>query len=347
MQNTKARNTSHDPFPWALTLTGLTVWTLLYRSLLPFWDQVIYGVLHQSENTPLGRGVHFFFYDTSKILLLLTGMIFTVSVIRSFFTIEKTRLVLGGKRQGTGNLLAALLGVLTPFCSCSAVPVFIGFVSSGIPLGVTLSFLIASPMVNEVAVVMLYGMFGMNTALLYVLMGLTLAMLAGWVLGKMRLERHIEGFVLQAQLGKLLEEEKPSWKERYELAASETGSMVIKILPYLLIGIGLGAALHGWVPADLIVRYAGNESFSSVLMAVLIGVPLYSNAAGILPLIEVLYHKGLPMGTLLSFMMAVVALSLPELVLLRRVLQPPLLFAFVLVVTGGILITGLIFNALL
>lgn len=347
MQNTKARNPPHDPFPWSLTLTGLTVWMLLYRSLLPFWNQVIYGVLHLSEHTSLGTGVHFFFYDTSKILLLLTGMIFTVSVIRSFFTVEKTRAVLGGKRQEAGNLLAALLGVLTPFCSCSAVPVFIGFVSSGIPLGVTLSFLIASPMVNEVAVIMLYGMFGLNIAGLYVLTGVTLAVVAGFVLGKMNLERHIEGFVLQARLGKALEEEKPSWKERYGFAASETGSMVKKILPYLMVGIGLGAVLHGWVPADFIAQHAGTKSFWSVLMAVLIGVPLYSNAAGILPLIEVLYHKGIPMGTLLSFMMAVVALSLPEMVLLRRVLKPQLLFTFVSVVAGGILITGVLLNNLL
>lgn len=347
MQPTRAHNPPHDPFPWALTLGGLILWTLLYRSLLPFWNTVMYSVFALDEKTSLGTGLHFFFYDTSKILLLLCGMIFVVGVIRSFFTIENTRRVLGGKRQGMGNLLAALLGVLTPFCSCSAVPVFIGFVSSGIPLGVTLSFLIASPMVNEVAVVILYGMFGLNIALLYVLMGLILAVVAGFVLGKMNLEGHIEGFVLQAQMGKAFEEEKPTWKERYELAASETGSMVKKILPYLMVGIGLGAALHGWVPADLIARYAGTESFTSVLMAVLIGIPLYSNAAGILPLIEVLHQKGLPMGTLLSFMMAVVALSLPEMVLLRRVLKPPLLTAFVLVVACGILITGLIFNALL
>ncbi|MBI5812379.1 MAG: permease [Meiothermus silvanus] len=335
--------------PWlTLTLAAL-VWTLLYRSILPFWDWVVYQVLGLAAETRLGEAVHFFLYDTSKILLLLCAIIFVVAVIRSFFSVERTRALLGGRRLGVGNLLAAVLGVVTPFCSCSAVPAFIGFVSAGVPLGITLTFLIASPMVNEVALVLLYGLFGWKIAALYLVSGLTLAVVAGLVLGRMGLERYVEPFVYQTKVGKTSLDPALglSWEQRFEVGLAEVRNILSKIWPYLLLGIGLGAVIHGWVPADLFVRYAGASNPLAVPVAVLLGIPLYSNAAGILPLIEVLYQKGVPMGTLLSFMMAVVALSLPEMILLRRVLKPRLIVIWVSVVGMGIIFTGYLFNAVL
>ncbi len=337
------------PSPWiGLTLAAL-VWTLLYRSILPFWDWVVYQVLGLAAETRLGEAVHFFLYDTSKILLLLCAIIFVVAVIRSFFSVERTRALLGGRRLGVGNLLAAVLGVVTPFCSCSAVPAFIGFVSAGVPLGITLTFLIASPMVNEVALVLLYGLFGWKIAALYLVSGLTLAVVAGLVLGRMGLERYVEPFVYQTKVGKTGFDPALGlgWEQRFEVGLAEVRNILRKIWPYLLLGIGLGAVIHGWVPADLFVRYAGASNPLAVPVAVLLGIPLYSNAAGILPLIEVLYQKGIPMGTLLSFMMAVVALSLPEMILLRQVLKPRLIVIWVSVVGMGIILTGYLFNAVL
>ena len=294
--------------------------------------------------------MHFFLYDSTKILLLLVGIIFAVRILRSFLSIERTRALLGGKREGLGNVAAAGLGVATPFCSCSAVPAFIGFVAAGVPLGVTLSFLIASPMVNEVAIVLLYGLFGFTITALYIGSGLLIAIVAGAVLGRMRLERYIEPFVLQAagNAGPAgMAEDKPSWSERIELGREEVRSILGRIWPYLLAGIALGAAIHGWVPTDFFARYAGPHNPLAVPFAVLLGVPLYSNAAGVLPLIEALHAKGLAMGTLLAFMMAVVALSLPEMILLRRVLRPQLLGIYIAVVAAGIVATGFLFNAIL
>jgi uncharacterized membrane protein YraQ (UPF0718 family) len=307
------------PSPWIGLGLAALAWVVLYRSILPFWDWVVYQVLGLAAETRLGEAVHFFLYDTSKILLLLCAIIFVVAVIRSFFSVERTRALLGGRRLGVGNLLAAVLGVVTPFCSCSAVPAFIGFVSAGVPLGITLTFLIASPMVNEVALVLLYGLFGWQIAALYLVSGLTLAVVAGLVLGRMGLERYVEPFVYQTKVGKTSLDPALglSWEQCFEVGLAEVRNILGKIWPYLLLGIGLGAVIHGWVPADLFVRYAGASNPLAVPVAVLLGIPLYSSAAGILPLIEVLYQKGVPMGTLLSFMMAVVALSLPEMILLR------------------------------
>ncbi|MDT7919975.1 MAG: permease [Meiothermus sp.] len=337
------------PSPWIGLGLAALAWVVLYRSILPFWDWVVYQVLGLAAETRLGEAVHFFLYDTSKILLLLCAIIFVVAVIRSFFSVERTRALLGGRRLGVGNLLAAVLGVVTPFCSCSAVPAFIGFVSAGVPLGITLTFLIASPMVNEVALVLLYGLFGWQIAALYLVSGLTLAVVAGLVLGRMGLERYVEPFVYQTKVGKTSLDPALglSWEQRFEVGLAEVRNILGKIWPYLLLGIGLGAVIHGWVPADLFVRYAGANNPLAVPVAVLLGIPLYSNAAGILPLIEVLYQKGIPMGTLLSFMMAVVALSLPEMILLRRVLKPRLIVIWVSVVGMGIILTGYLFNAVL
>jgi uncharacterized protein len=321
-----------------------------YFALGPFWNWLLYTAAGLPHGARWSDAVHFFCFDTTKIAALLVSIIFVVRVLRSFLSVERTRALLGGKREGVGNVAAAGLGVATPFCSCSAVPAFIGFVAAGVPLGVTLSFLIASPMVNEIAVVLLYGMFGFKIAALYVGSGLAIAILAGAVLGRLRLERYIEPFVLEAagQAGVAgMAEVKPSWSDRFALGREEVRAILGRIWPYLLAGIATGAAIHGWVPTDFFARYAGPHNPLAVPFAVILGVPLYSNAAGVLPLIEALHAKGLAMGTLLAFMMSVVALSFPEMILLRRVLRPRLLAAFIAVVTVGVLATGFLFNAVL
>jgi uncharacterized membrane protein YraQ (UPF0718 family) len=324
-------------------------WLVLYAVNLPLWDWVVYDLAGLAPSSRLGSGVHFFFYDSIKIALLLIGIIFLVTVLRSFMSVERTRALLGGKREGVGNVMAAGLGVVTPFCSCSAVPAFIGFVAAGVPLGVTLSFLIASPLVNEVAIALLFGLFGIGPTLLYVGAGLVIAIVAGFVLGRLKLERWVEPFVFETRLGGQIID--PSvgltWDDRIQMGVEEVGLILRKIWPYLLVGIALGAAIHGWAPEDFFTRYAGSGNPFAVLIAVLIGIPLYSNAAGILPLVEALHDKGLPMGTLLAFMMAVVALSLPELILLRRVLKPQLIATFVGVTGAGIVAVGYLFNAVM
>ena len=324
-------------------------WLALYEVNAPLWDWVVYDVAGLSPASRLGSGVHFFLEDSIKIALLLIGIIFLVTVLRSFMSVERTRALLGGKREGVGNVMAAGLGVVTPFCSCSAVPAFIGFVAAGVPLGVTLSFLIASPLVNEVAIGLLFGMFGIGPTLLYVGAGLLIAIVAGFVLGRLKLERWVEPFVFETRLGGQVID--PSvgltWDDRIQMGVEEVGVILRKIWPYLLVGIALGAAIHGWAPADFFTQYAGAGNPFAVLIAVLIGIPLYSNAAGIMPLVQALHDKGLPMGTLLAFMMAVVALSLPELILLRRVLKPPLIATFVAITGAGIVAVGYLFNAVI
>ena len=324
-------------------------WLALYEVNAPLWDWVVYDVAGLSPASRLGSGVHFFLEDSIKIALLLIGIIFLVTVLRSFMSVERTRALLGGKREGVGNVMAAGLGVVTPFCSCSAVPAFIGFVAAGVPLGVTLSFLIASPLVNEVAIGLLFGMFGIGSTLLYVGAGLVIAIVAGFVLGRLKLERWVEPFVFETRLGGQVID--PSvgltWDDRIQMGVEEVGVILRKIWPYLLVGIALGAAIHGWAPEDFFTQYAGAGNPFAVLIAVLIGIPLYSNAAGIMPLVQALHDKGLPMGTLLAFMMAVVALSLPELILLRRVLKPPLIATFVAITGAGIVAVGYLFNTVI
>lgn len=334
---------------WCGLLLAAAAWWVLYLVNQPFWDWLIGGVLGLDLASRLGSGVHFFFYDTVKIVLLLVGIIFLVTVARSFMSVERTRALLGGRREGIGNVLAAGLGVVTPFCSCSAVPAFIGFVASGIPLGVTMSFLIASPLVNEVAIALLLGLFGIGPTLMYVGAGLVIAILAGYLIGRLKLERWVEPFVFETRLrGKVIDSSAGlGWDDRIRMGIEEVGSILHKIWPYLLIGIGLGAAIHGWAPEEFFATYAGPDNPFAVLIAVLVGVPLYSNAAGILPLVDALYAKGLPMGTLLAFMMATVALSLPEIILLRRVLKPGLIAVFVSVTAVGIVAVGYLFNAVL
>jgi uncharacterized membrane protein YraQ (UPF0718 family) len=334
---------------WAGLGAAAVPWLVLYAVNLPLWDWLVYDVAGLAAESRLGSGVHFFFYDSIKIALLLVGVIFLVTVLRSFMSVERTRALLGGKREGVGNVMASGLGVITPFCSCSAVPAFIGFVAAGVPLGVTLSFLIASPLVNEVAIALLFGLFGIGPTLLYVGAGLVIAIVAGYVLGRLELERWVEPFVFETRLGGQLIDSTAglTWDDRIQMGVEEVGVILRKIWPYLLVGIALGAAIHGWAPEDFFTRYAGSGNPFAVLIAVLIGIPLYSNAAGILPLVEALHDKGLPMGTLLAFMMAVVALSLPELILLRRVLKVPLIITFVAVTGTGIVAVGYLFNAVL
>jgi uncharacterized membrane protein YraQ (UPF0718 family) len=335
--------------PFAFTVaTGLTVG--LYFALGPFWNWALYDLAGLPQVTHWSDAVHFFFFDTTKIVLLLVGIIFVVRILRSFVSIERTRALLGGKREGVGNVLAAGLGVVTPFCSCSAVPAFIGFVAVGIPLGITLSFLIASPLINEVAVVLLYGMFGFKVAALYIGTGLVLATVSGFILGRLRLERFIEPMILEAAAVAPLqaaEEVEPTWRERIDLGVEEVKTIIGKVWPYLLVGIALGAAIHGWVPTGFFASAAGPGNPLAVPVAVLLGLPFYSNAAGTLPLIEAVHAKGMAMGTSLALMMSIVALSLPEMILLRRVLKPKLLAVYVAIVASGIIAIGLLFNAVL
>ncbi len=325
------------------------LWVLAYWVNGWLWDRFLYDGLGMDSEARLTETIHFFIYDTIKIGLLLVGIIFIVTFLRSYMSIERTRALLGGKREGVGNVMAAGLGVITPFCSCSAVPAFIGFVAAGVPIGVTLSFLIASPLVNEIAIGMLFSLFGWQVTAVYIAAGLTIAIVAGWLLGRLGVQRWVEPFVFEARLGGQVIDSTAglSFDQRIQMAGEEVVTILRKIWPYLLVGIGLGAVIHGWVPTDFFTTYAGPGNVFGVVVAVGLGVPLYSNAAGIMPMVQALHEKGLPMGTLLAFMMSVVALSLPEMILLRRVLKPQLLAAFVAVVATGIVAVGYLFNFML
>ncbi len=323
-------------------------WYVAYTLLQPATEFLVYNVLGFARGSAFGDALAFFLYDVPKILLLLSGMIFLITVIRTFFSAERTRQMLGGRRVGIGNVMAATLGIVTPFCSCSAVPLFIGFVESGIPLGVTFSFLIAAPVINEVAIAMLLGMFGWQIAALYVLSGLTIAIVAGLIIGQLHLERWVEDFVWQMQFnGTQDESAKLTWDERFGQARDAVREIVGKVWLYVVIGIAIGAAIHGYVPTDALVGLMGKSAWWSVPVAVIIGIPLYSNAAGILPLISVMIEKGAALGTALAFMMAVVGVSLPEIIILRRVLKPPLLAVFVGTVLVAVILTGYLFNLVL
>jgi uncharacterized membrane protein YraQ (UPF0718 family) len=334
--------------PWVMVGIVALVMVAMYAVNRPVWDWVVFDRLGLEAETRLGDGVHFFFYDTVKIGLLLTGIIFTVAVLRTFISVERTRELLGGRGRALGFLMAAALGVATPFCSCSAVPVFIGFVAAGVPLGMTMTFLIASPLVNEVAVVLVAGTFGWDVAALYVATGLVIALVSGIVIDRLGMERWVEPFVYTTTVGaSAFAARRPSWNDRFATGRAEVATIVRKVWPYLLAGIGIGALIHGWAPEDLFARYAGADNPLAVPIAVVLGIPLYSNAAGTIPLVEALHAKGVALGTSLAFMMSVVALSLPEMVLLRRVLRPRLLAVFVGVVATGILVVGYLFNAVL
>lgn len=310
-------------------------------------DWLTYNVFKIVKGSPFGNSLNFFIYDTIKIMILLSVIVFIVSVIRSYFPPEKTKKYLG-KHDHTilGNLLASLLGIVTPFCSCSAVPLFIGFVQAGIPLGTTFSFLISSPMVNEVALVLLWGLFGWKIALIYITSGVVIATVAGWILGKLKLEKWVEGFVYETKSGQAIIE-KMMIKDRLVYARDYVKEIVGKIWIYIVIGVGIGSLMHGYIPNDFLIKFAGPKNPFAVPVATLIGIPLYSNAAGTIPIVSVLVDKGMAIGTALAFMMAVTALSLPEFIILKKVLKPKLIITYASIVGLGIIFTGYLFNIIL
>lgn len=310
-------------------------------------DWLTYSVFGAEHGARLAEVINFFIFDTIKILILLSVIIFIVSIIRSFLPPEKIRGVLTRKHQFTGNILASLFGIVTPFCTCSAIPLFIGFVEAGVPLGVTFSFLVASPMINEVALVLLLGMFGWKIALLYIASGLLIAIFSGVIIGKLKVENLVAEFVYHHKTNANNNIKELNWKERARYAKSYTFDIVKKVWLYIIIGIAVGAWIHGYVPTDFLANYAGSDKWYAVPLAVLIGIPLYSNAAGIVPLIAVLTEKGVSMGTTLAFMMAVTGLSLPEFMILKKVMKTKLIIIFATVVGIGILFTGYLFNYVL
>ncbi|MFA6028658.1 MAG: permease [Elusimicrobiota bacterium] len=322
-------------------------WLLVYRSLPGLARALAYGAFGLEEGSRLGSAVEFFLYDTPKVLMLLVGVVYLMGILRSYFTPERTRRALAGRSETLGSVLAALLGVVTPFCTCSAVPLFIGFVGAGVPLGVTFSFLVSAPMVNEVALVLLFGLFGWKVALLYAGTGLLVAVVSGWVIGRLHLERWVEDWVLAVKPGEAGEEAAPTFDERLAAGREAVREIVGKVWPWVLAGIAVGAGIHGWVPEAFMASFMGKETWWSVPLAVLVGVPMYSNAAGIIPVVQALLDKGAALGTVLAFMMAVIGLSLPEAVILRKVLKPRLLATFFGVVAAGILLVGWLFNAVL
>ena len=329
-------------------LFGLAIWYVVYNQLEPFSHFFAYALLGLERGSHLGEAVQFFVYDTPKVMMLLTLIVFVIGMLRSFFTQERTRKYLAGKRETVGNVMAALLGIVTPFCSCSAVPLFLGFVQAGVPLGVTFSFLIAAPMVNEIALVLLYGLLGWKVAALYLGTGLMIAIVAGWVIGRFKLEHWIEDWVQELRAGQaVVIEEQLTLVDRIERGREAVRDIVGRVWIYVIAGIGVGALIHGYVPESLLASIMGKDAWWSVPAAVVGGIPMYSNAAGIVPVVEALLGKGAALGTVLAFMMSVIALSLPEMVILRKVLKPKLIVVFIAVVGSGILCTGFLFNMII
>ena len=333
--------------PIVLGLAGAALWLFAYSHLALFSEWFTYLILRMERGSHLGASVEFFVYESPKVLMLLTLVVFCVGIVRTFFTPERTRRILSGKRESVGNVLAALLGIVTPFCSCSAVPLFIGFVTSGVPLGVTFSFLISAPMVNEVALVLLFGLFGWKVAGLYLFTGLFIAIVAGWIIGRLRMEKHVEAWVYEIPAGGGANEEVSNWLARVRAGLEAVKEIVGKVWLYVLIGIAVGAGIHGFVPENLMASIMGKGAWWSVPLAVLLGVPMYSNAAGIIPIVQALLGKGAALGTVLAFMMSVIALSLPEAIILRKVLKPRLIATFFGVVALSIMLVGYLFNLLM
>ncbi len=331
--------------PRTFLIIAAALWFGLYQTL----EQLSYSIVNALS---VGKGSHlydtlqFFFYDTPKVLMLLVGVVMVMGMVNSHFTPERTRALLSGRHEGVGNVMAALLGIVTPFCSCSAVPLFIGFVQAGVPLGVTFSFLISAPMVNEVALALLFGLFGWKIAALYLGLGLSIAIVAGFIIGKLRMEHHLEDWVRNmAHVQATVSADELTLSDRIEAGFSSVREIVGKVWLYVLAGIAIGAGIHGYVPAEFMAGFMGSENWWSVPLSVLIGVPLYSNAAGIIPIVEALLAKGASLGTVLAFMMSVIALSFPEMVILRKVLKPALIATFIAVVSIGIMLVGYVFNA--
>ncbi|MCK9377056.1 MAG: permease [Syntrophobacterales bacterium] len=333
-----------------LLLLGLAllVWYPIYSQLGPFSTWVTYDVFRIASDTHLGDAVSFLFLDIPKVFMLLVLVVFAVGILRSFFNPERTRAILAGKREFLGDILAALLGIVTPFCSCSAVPLFIGFVEAGIPIGVTFAFLISAPMVNEIALVLLFGLFGWQIALIYMSTGLFIAVLTGIIIGRLNMERQVEDWVYEIRMGQTPAQlQQLSWLGRVDYGLYQVKEIVGRVWIYIMLGIGAGAAIHGYVPEGFMAAIMGKQAWWSVPAAVLIGAPLYSNAAGIIPVVQALLEKGAALGTVLAFMMSTIALSFPEAVILRKVLKPKLIAVFIGVVAVGIIIVGFIFNAIM
>ena len=335
---------------WISSVIAASVlWVLLYNNLE--WFATLFLQIAQiSRASRLGEALYFFIYEVPKVLLLLTGVVFLMGVVHTFISPERTRALLSGRRTGVGNVMASALGIVTPFCSCSAVPLFIGFLQAGIPLGVTFSFLISAPMINEVALALLFGMFGWKVALLYTTMGLAVAIVAGLVIGKLRMEGYLEEWVQKLQENKISVDgdvEAMSWPMRIREGVKHIRDIVGKVWFYIVLGVGLGAGIHGYVPENFMASLMGKSVWWSVPVAVLIGVPMYSNAAGILPVVQALLGKGAALGTVMAFMMSVIALSAPEMIILRKVLKPRLIAVFAGVVALGIMLVGYVFNLLL
>lgn len=331
-----------------LGLLIIAVWYAVYRQLEPFSFFLTYKILGLTYGSHLAEAVQFFLYDTPKVLMLLTIVVYGVGIIRTFFTPERTRKILAGKRESFGNVVAAFLGIVTPFCSCSAVPLFIGFVTAGVPLGVTLSFLIAAPMVNEIALILLYGLLGWKVAALYMITGLLVAIVSGWVIGRLGMEHHIEDWVREMRTNADdVPDNSLEWSERLVLGWQAVKDIVGKVWIYVIAGIAVGAGIHGYVPEGFMSSIMGKGAWWSVPAAVVIGIPMYSNAAGIVPVIQALLGKGAALGTVLAFMMSVIALSLPEMVILRKVLKPKMIGIFIAVVGSGILMVGYLFNIII
>jgi uncharacterized membrane protein YraQ (UPF0718 family) len=332
---------------WALVALAAVAWIFLYNFIQPFADWLAYGLLALPQGSHLGESLAFFFYDVPNLLLLLSGMIFVISLLQTFIDTQKVRTLVEKRGEGIGNVMAAFFGAVTPFCSCSSVPLFIGFVQAGIPLGITLTFLITSPLISEVAFVMLIGMFGWKIALLYLISGTTIGMISGFILGRMKLERYVEGFVYDIKPRANIDlnlEEKLTWSERISRSWDSTKEIVRKVFWFVIFGIAIGAGIHGFVPENALAGIMGKDAWWSVPVSVLIGIPLYSNPAGIIPIVSALLDKGASLGTALAFMMSVIALSLPEAIILRRVLKPQLIAIFIGVIAVAIILTGYMFN---
>lgn len=335
----------HAPL-WLTVTAGTAAWLVAWFLALPASEWLAFDVLGQDPASQLGQAVAFFLYDVPKVLLLLTGIVTLVSFLRSFVSPDRVRRALAGRNAVGGTVAAAGFGVITPFCSCSAVPLFIGFVEAGVPLGVTFAFLVASPMVNEVAIVLLWGLFGPGVTAAYVGAGLTVAIAAGLLIGRLGMERHVEDYVWTIRAGAATIEIRPSLADRIRDASRSTLDIVGRVWPWVVAGIAVGAFIHGFVPEDLVVSIGGSGNPLAVPALVALGVPLYSNAAGTIPIVEALIGKGLPLGSALAFMMAITALSFPEMVILRKVMKPRLLATFVAIVAGGIVVVGYLFNLL-
>src|ERR1035437_4889055 len=328
-----------------IPLILLPVWYVIYVNLQPITDWLIDSVLGMTKGSHLTEALRFFIFEFPKVVMLLVLIIFFVGILRSYFTAERTRKALEGKSTFMGNIMASLLGIVTPFCSCSAIPLFLGFVESGVPLGVTFSFLIAAPMINEIAVVLLFGLFGWKTAILYMSTGLLIAIISGYIIGRLKLEKFVEPWVYEVKAGHLeMEEDKISFSQRIISGIDDVKEIVSKVWIYIVIGIAVGAGIHGYVPENFMAGLMGKSAWWSVPIAVILGVPMYSNAAGIIPIVQALLEKGASLGTVLAFMMSVIGLSLPETIILKKVLKLPLIFAFVGIVATGIIIVGYFFN---